>query len=63
LVYLFTTDLGVLAFSFVVGEYSEQGVHQKLIRLGLLKEREEQPEVVPCPTSSKLELPDELSRV
>ena len=54
-----TTDLRVLAFSFD-GEYSEQGIRQKLVRLGLLKEEVGTMELAPGPTSSKLKMPEEL---
>lgn len=34
-----TTDLGVLAFSFN-GEYTEEAIRQKLIKLELVKEKQ-----------------------
>ena len=55
-----TTDLGVLAFSFD-GHYSQDAIRQKLIRLGLLKAEQQQPENVCCTTT--LALPDELPSV
>lgn len=55
------TDIGVLSFSFN-GEYTEQVVRQKLIRLVLLKEEVGQSQGAPCPTSS-LDLPAELPSV
>jgi hypothetical protein len=51
-----------LAFSFD-GEYSEQGIRHKLIRLGLLKEEGGQSQAAPCPPSTDLELPDELPSI
>ena len=57
-----TTDLRVLVFSFD-GEYSEQAVRQKLVRMGLLKEEEGRLVVAPIPTSSNIVLPNELPSV
>ena len=54
------TDIGVLSFSFN-GEYTEQVVRQKLIRLVLLKEEVGQSQGAPCPTSSKLQKEEETS--
>jgi hypothetical protein len=55
-----TVDLRVLAFSFD-GKYSEEGIRQKLIKLGLLKEQQQSKNLCCC--SSKLELPEELPSV
>jgi len=49
-------------FSFD-GEYSEQAVRQKLVRMGLLKEEEGRLVVAPVPTSSNIVLPNELPSV
>ena len=54
-----TDDLRVLAFSFD-GKYSEEGIRQKLIKLGLLREQQQQKNQC-C--SSKFELPEELPSV
>jgi hypothetical protein len=55
------TDLGVLSFSFN-GEYTEQAIRQKLMRLGLLIEEVGQFAPAPRPTST-LKLPTELPSV
>jgi hypothetical protein len=57
-----TTDIRVLTFSFG-GDYTEQGVRHKLVRLGLLKEEGGQSWVAPCPSPSNLELRGELPSV
>ncbi|MCW4005280.1 MAG: hypothetical protein NWF04_01580 [Candidatus Bathyarchaeota archaeon] len=56
-----TTDLGVLAFSFN-GDYTEEAVRQKLIKLGLVKEQQ-QPKNSPCCCSTQLEIPKELPSI
>ena len=53
-------DLSVLSFSFE-GQYTKEGIRQKLISLGLLKEQQQQKNLSCC--SSKLELPPELPTV
>ncbi|HLE74912.1 MAG TPA: hypothetical protein VI864_02580 [Candidatus Bathyarchaeia archaeon] len=53
-------DFGVLASS-LKGKYSEEGVRQKLMKLGLLKEQQQRKNVSCC--SSKLVLPEELPSV
>ncbi len=55
-----TVDLRVLASSFD-GKYSEEGIRQKLIKFGLLREQQQQKNQCCC--SSKLELPEELPSV
>jgi hypothetical protein len=55
-----TVDLRVLAFSFE-GKYSEEGIRQKLLKLGLLREQQQSKNL--CCYSSKLELPTELPSV
>ncbi len=55
-----TVDLRILAFSFDC-KYTEEGIRQKLINLGLLREQQQvQPN---CCCSSKLELPKELPSI
>ncbi len=54
------TDFGVLSSSFD-GKYSPEGVRQKLISLGLLKEQQQRKNVSCC--SSNLELPKELPSI
>ena len=56
------TDLGVLAFSFD-NQYSEEAVRQKLIKLGLFKEEQQQSLLAPGCCSSNDELPDALPSV
>lgn len=56
-----TTDLGVLAFSFN-GEYTEEAIRQKLIKLGLVKEQQ-QPKNSNCCCSTELELPEDLPSI
>jgi hypothetical protein len=54
------TDLSVLSFN-LDGNYSKEGIRQKLISLGLLVEQQQQKNLSCC--SSKLELPPELPTV
>jgi tryptophan 2,3-dioxygenase len=57
-----TVDFGILASQFK-GKYSPEGIRQKLIKLGLLKEQQQhRPKKSRC-CSSKLELPTELPTV
>ncbi len=56
-----TIDLGVLAFSFN-GEYTEEAIRQKLIKLGLVKEQQ-QPKNSNCCCSTQLELPKDLPSI
>jgi hypothetical protein len=46
-----TGNLGVLAFSFN-GEYTEEAIRQKLIKLGLLREEQQQLRTAPGCCSS-----------
>ena len=54
------TDLSVLSFN-LDGRYTQEGVRQKLISLGLLKEQQQQKNQSCC--SSKLDLPPELPTI
>ena len=54
-------DFGILASQFK-GKYSSEGIRQKLIKLGLLKEQQHRPKKLRC-CSCKLELPAELPTV
>jgi hypothetical protein len=55
-------DIGVLVFSFD-GQYTEQAVRHKLMRLGLMKEEGGQSPSAPGCPSSDIELPAELPSV
>ncbi len=54
-------DFGVLAFSFD-GEYTEEAIRQKLIKLGLVREQQH-PKNSTCCCSTQLEIPKELPSI
>ena len=54
-------DLRVLAFSFN-GEYTQEAIRQKLIKLGFLKEQQ-QPKNSNCCCSTTLDIPKELPSI
>ena len=56
-----TVDFGIMASQFKE-KYSPEGIRQKLIKLGLLKEQQHRPKKLRC-CSCKLELPAELPTV
>jgi hypothetical protein len=57
-----TTDYSALALNFE-GKYSSEGVRQKLISLGLLKEQQQHHQKKERCCSSKLDLPAELPTI